>query len=188
MMRARWVACARSRYATSVLAVALGAVVIAVAALLPRLQSAEAHLAAWLLAFLVYADAKVPPGSDTVYLTLTDGQRIGIEVSAPVAAALLALPLLIATVAVVWLRPDDARAALLALLAGTGTLVLENQLRIVLAAMVTDGVPRYQDDVVLTLFGSMVTVVCLATAILLYVFVFIRTRQRALVAIAGESE
>ncbi len=148
MVTARWLALARSRYATQVLAAALVGALVAVAVLLPRLQSAEVHLAALLLAFVMFPNAYVPPGTDAVYFTLTDGQVIGVEISLQSAAALLALPLLLATVAIVWLRPADAA----------------------------------------TVFGSMVTVICLAGAVLLFVFVFTGTRRRVLVTVSGGHE
>src|SRR5437899_7221308 len=111
MVTARWLALARSRYVTHILAVALIGSVVAVAVLLPRLRSAEVHLAAVSLAFMMFPDAHVPPGTDVVFFTLTDSQVIGIQMSTQSAAAMLALPLLLATVAIVWLRPDDAGRA-----------------------------------------------------------------------------
>lgn len=189
MVTARWMALARSRYATQVLAAVLVGSLVAVAVLLPRLQSAEVHLAALLLAFVMFPNAYVPPGTDAVFFTLTDGQVIGVEISMQSAVAVLALPLLLVTVAIVWLRPDDAGRAVTSLLAAVGALLVENQLRVLLAAVVADNVrPKYRDSIGATVFGSMFTVLCLAGAVLLFVFVFTGTRRRVLVTVSGDQE
>lgn len=189
MVTGRWMALARSRYITQILAAVLIGSLVAVVVLLPRLQSAEVHLAAVSLAFVMFPDAHVPPGTDVVFFTLTDSQVIGVQISIQSAAAVLALPLLLATVAIVWLRPDDTERAVTSLLAAVGALVVENQLRVLVAAVVADGVrPKYRDSIGATVFGSMCTVMCLAASVLLFVFVFTGTRRRAPVTLAGELE
>jgi hypothetical protein len=189
MTTVRWMVLARSRYATQVLAAVLAGSLIAVVVLLPRLQSAEVHLAAVVLAFVMFPDAHVPPGSDVVFFTLTDGQLIGVEISTQSAAALLALPLLLVSVAIAWLRPDDAGRAAASLLAAVGVLVIENQLRILWAAVLADNVlPQDRASISATVFGSMCTVLCLAVAVLLFVFAFTGMRHRAMVTLTGDPQ
>lgn len=187
MMPVRWMTLARSRYATPLFLAALGGALVGVAALLPRLRAAEVHLAAVVLAFVMFPDAHVPRGADIVYFTLTGGQPVGIEIDTQSSVALLALPLLLVALAIVFLRPDDAGRALLALLAAVGGLVVENQFRVLLTAILLDNTqPQDRGSIGATVFGSMCTVLCLAVGILLFVFVFAGTRRRAPVVLTGQ--
>ena len=186
MMTARWLTLARSRYATRIVVGALAAASVSVLVLSPWLRTAEVLLAALLLTVVRFADVTVPPGADTVYFGLSDGQRIGVQIAPQSSAALLALPLLVVTAAIAGLRPADTRRALTALAAALGGLVLANQARVLLAAVLADGLgPRQREALGATVFGSMCTALCLAGAVLLFVFVFTGNRRPAPV-VAGE--
>jgi len=169
MMTARWIALARSAHATRMVAVALAVAALGVVPLLPRLQTAEVRVAAALLAVARFTMATVPPRSDIVYFGLANGQRIGVEIAPQSATALLSLPLLLVAAAIVWLRPADTRRAIRALLAALGGLLLANQLRILLAAILAD---RYGPQLAATVFSAMTTALCLGLAVVLFVFVF----------------
>jgi hypothetical protein len=186
---ARWQALVRSRYGVLLLAAMLLCVCVGVLALLPCLRAAEARVAAAMLTFVMFPDAQVPPSGATVFFRVTDGQQMGIEIAPESCAALLSLPLLLATVALAWLRPADVRRALLSLAAAVGALVAQNQLRVLLAACLADGVrPADRGSVGSAVFGSMSTVVCLALAVGLFVFVFTGAGRRGAAVSAGAAE
>ncbi|WP_158895324.1 hypothetical protein [Amycolatopsis anabasis] len=154
-------------------------VVFVVVTQLARLQRAEAEIAALVLAFVMFPDAHVPVGSDIVVFSLTDSTTMGVQFSAQNAAALLSLPLLLATVAIIWLRPHFVRPAVHSLIAAVGVLVLENQVRVLLTSLIADSAPPHlRYNVGATIFSSMTTVICMAIAVLLFIFVFVTTRRR----------
>lgn len=96
-----WTPLVRSRHGSRILGSVLIFIVISIWILLPHLRAAEANAAALILAFAMFPDAHVVPGGDIVAFTVTGGQWMGIEIATQNAAALLALPLLMVTAAIV---------------------------------------------------------------------------------------
>jgi hypothetical protein len=145
------------------------------------LQQLETQFAALILAFVMFPDASVPPGTDVVVFGITGGQSLGIRMTLQNSTALLSMPLVLTTAAVVWLRPAQTRVALTSLASAVGVLVLENQARFLAAAIISDNVPgSYRISFGAIVFGSMLTVVCMASAVLVYVLIFVkRSRSRA---------
>lgn len=175
----RWVASVRARYTAHVLAGALLVTVLMVVTQLPRLRSAEAELAALVLAFMSFPDAQAPTENAIVVFTLTDGDVVGVHISAQSSAALLLLPMLLATVLAIWLRPVYTASSMKALVSSALTLVIANQTRVLLVGIVADSAsPRYRATIGATILGTMVTVLCAAIAMLVFIFVFVRSRRR----------
>lgn len=154
---------------------------------LRMLQQLETRLAALVLAFAMFPDASVPSGTDVVVFSITGGQTLGIRMTLQNSTGLLSTPLVLATAAIVWLRPTQTRAALTSLAAALGVLVVENQARFLAAAIISDNVPEnYRISVGAIVFGSMLTVACMASAVLTYVLVLVkRSRARAASGAAG---
>lgn len=174
----RWVALVRTRYAAHVLVASLLVTVLVVVTQLPRLRSAEAELAALVLAFMSFPDAQARTDNAIVVFTLTDGDVVGVHISAQSSAALLLLPMLLAAVAAIWLRPAYASSAMKALASAAATLVITNQTRVLLVGLVADSTsPRYRPAIGATVLGTMVTVLCTAIAMLVFIFVFVRSRR-----------
>jgi hypothetical protein len=139
------------------------------------LQHGEAWLTARVLAFVMFSDAHVAGGTNAVVFTMSDGNVMGVQFSALNTVALPALPLLLCSAVAVWLRPDRVRATAVAFGAAMTLLVLENQFRVLLIALISDSVGaamRY--SIGATLFGSVVTVLCWVSSILLFIFTMLR--------------
>ncbi|WP_199429565.1 hypothetical protein [Qaidamihabitans albus] len=155
---------------------------------LERFQRIEAHISALSLAVVMFSDAHVPAGTEMVVFKLTDGQLMGIRIAAQHATPLLALPLVLATIPIVALRPTAGGRGFAALASAVGTLVVANQLRVLLTGLLADNAPpRYRHNIGATVFSSMSTVICMAAAILLFVLVFIKTRPASTARQSGEA-
>jgi hypothetical protein len=143
------------------------------------LQRIETNVAAMTLAFVMFPDAVVPPGADIVVFGLTDGQTLGIRMTLQNSTVLLSLPLVVATAAIVWLGPARRRGALTALAAAVGVLAVENQVRFLAAAIISDSASgNLRITIGAVTFGSTATVLCMASAVLAYVLVLVGRRGR----------
>lgn len=189
MIAERWAAFVRSRHAMRWLTLALMAAVLLIILQLSRFQQFEVRVAAQVLAFVMFPDAHVPNDMGIVVFSLTDGQTMGVGISAQNTAALMVLPLLLATVVTVWVRPDQGMPALLALVAASGMVVAENQLRMLAIAVIADTAPpKFRHSIGAMVFSSMFTVICMALAILLFILVFIKAYRRDAKPIADMGE
>jgi hypothetical protein len=177
-MNRRWASSRLLSFSEYLVPAGLLAILGVVVTQLRLVQQIETNVAAVTLAFVMFPDAVAPPGTDIVVFGLTDGQTMGIRMTLQNSTALLSLPLLLATAAIVWLRPARGRGALLSLAAAVGVLAVENQLRFLTAAIISDSAPEsLRIGIGAIVFGSTATVVCMASAVLTYVLVLVAKRS-----------
>jgi hypothetical protein len=176
----RWISATAPTFSTHVVPILLLATLVVVFTQLRMLQWLETQFAALILAFVMFPDASVPPGTDVVVFGITGGQTLGIRMTFQNSAAILSMPLVLTTAAIVWLRPAQTRAALTSLAAAIGVLIIENQVRFLVAAIISDNVSgSYRISVGAIVFGSMLTVLCMASAVLTYVLILVKRSRSA---------
>jgi hypothetical protein len=177
----RWISAPASPLSAYLVPILLLATLVVIFTQLPLLQQLETRFAALVLAFAMFPDANVPAGTDVVVFGITGGQTLGIRMTLQNSTGLLSIPLALTTAAIAWLRPAQTRAALASLAAAVGVLIIENQVRFLAAAIISDNVSAsYRISVGAIVFGSMLTVVCMASAVLTYILLLVkRSRSRA---------
>lgn len=178
-MNKRWASSRLPSFSAHLVPVSLLVALVLVITQLRLLQLIEMNVAAMTLAFVMFPDAAVPPGADIVVFGVADGQTMGIRMTLQNSTALLSVPLLVATAAIVWLRPAHRRRALTALAVAVGVLAVENQVRFLAAAIISDSASgRMRISIGAITFGSTATVMCMASAMLSYVLVLVGRRAR----------
>lgn len=138
-------------------------------------RTLEVILAESLVGMLSSYGTYVDADSQTFYFGLGGDDPLGLHMTAECTSALLILPLIVVGAAMIWLRPRITRRVLTSLAIAAATLIMVNQLRLLLIVGLVDwfgsSTGYYWGH---TMLGSMVSV--FGGAIALVLFVWISTR------------
>jgi hypothetical protein len=187
MLAVRSVPSTRSKSVARVLVVVSLIAAMTLIALHQALQEAEASLARLLIQLLTSSNAHVPPNSDVVFFSLGNDQTTGIRVAPENSSALLAVPLLLASAALAWLKPSNVRKVFTSLMSAVAFLMAQNQLRVLLLVVLANcSDPHYDYYLGATVFGTTASALCTSAAISLFIWLIVRNRRSNTDPQAGE--
>ncbi|NUT43681.1 MAG: exosortase P [Thermoactinospora sp.] len=152
--------------------VAMGAFVLGVD---PYIRGWEAMLARTLVGLGASTDTGVNPLMAIVSFNLETGSPVGLQITPECTSAFLALPLLIVTAAIVWLRRRVTVWPLLALVVAVTLMFATNQVRILTVVVLIKGM-GYESGYYWghTMIGSIVSVIGIGLSLAAYAYLVIR--------------